>query len=86
MAHADVLLFHRIIHQTVDIKLPHYLRQISHEELSIFGSDHMDLTHVVCEIEERLDIFSFSFFNRTYGDTVAAISQARNNIFQKLPP
>ena len=66
MAHADVSLFHRILYQTVDIKLPHYLKQVSHEQLSRLRSDHRDLNHVVCEIDERLDAFSSSYFNRTY--------------------
>ena len=55
-----------IIHETVEIKLPHYLKQVTHRELSRLRSDHRDLTHVVCEIEEELDVFKCSFFNRTY--------------------
>ena len=66
MAHADVSLFHRILYQTVEIKLPHYLKQVSQEALSRLRSDHRDSTYVVCEVDERLDVLSKSYFNRTY--------------------
>ena len=66
LVHADLSLFHRIVYKSIPIKLPHYLRQVRPEDLTRLRSDHRDTMQIVCEIEERLDVFKDSFFNRTY--------------------
>ena len=66
LAHTDLSLFHRIVYRSTVIKLPYYLRQVTSEDLTRLRSDHRDTTQLICEIEERLDVFKDSFFNRTY--------------------
>ena len=66
LVHTDLSLFHKIIYKAVIIKLPYFLRQVTPDDLSRLRSDHRDTTQVVCEIEERLDVFKDSFFNRSY--------------------
>ena len=66
LVHTDLSLFHKIVHELVNIKLPHYMRQITPDDLTRLRSDHRDTTQIICEVEERLDVFKNSFFNRSY--------------------
>ena len=66
LVHTDLSLFYKIVYKYVNIKMPHYIRLVDNQDLTRLRSDHRDTLYFVCELEEKLDIFKNSFFNRTY--------------------
>ena len=64
--HTDMSMFFKIIHNFVNIKLPDYLRRVSPEDMTRLRTDHRDETQIICDIDEKLDVFKRSYFNRCY--------------------
>ena len=65
LIYTDLSLFHKIIYKTVPIDLPEYIHPITEDQLGRLRSTQKDRSYLVCDAEEKLDVFKDSFFNRT---------------------
>ena len=61
----DLCLFQKIMNKTISIELPLYFQPTTEEELTKLRTTHKDPDYLECNIEEKLDIFENSYFNRT---------------------
>ena len=66
----DLVLFHRIVYNSVNIDMPEYIKLLTPSTVSntrVFASvasSHDNLTYK-CQVKTRVDVFKFSFFPRT---------------------
>ena len=65
LIYTDLSLFYKIIHKTISIDLPQYIHPISEDQLGRLRSTQKDRSYLVCDTEEKLEVFKDSFFNRS---------------------
>ena len=65
-AFTDLLIFHKIFYGNTYIKLPDYLIKVTDNDINHLRTSHLDKLCLKCIIHPRVNVFSDSYFHRTY--------------------